>query len=176
MLHRKTVLLVLVIIAMAAVSASAVTQHNELTGTLGTVDLDSTVTYDSGTGLWTYSYDMYNRTGNVDAIHVFVMANPALSPFEQAGNDSAFVDPASSSDPFLQWLGGSIELGAHGSFSYQSTAAPDIVNVDALVIDGGTVASGQTLGMSAAIPEPSCLASLAGLLGMTGFYLRRRRK
>ena len=93
MLHRKTIFLVLAILAVTIVSASADSRYDVLTGGLGSVDLWSEATYDSGSGLWTYTYEMYNRPDNEGDVHVFVVNNPAPSAYLKATNDSLFVDP-----------------------------------------------------------------------------------
>lgn len=176
MLSRKCFLLVLALVVLAIAPAWA--RYDELTGPLGTVELTSSATWDGSA--YVYSYEMYNRASNVGNIHGFVIANDNGSPFTDAANNSGFFNPAFNPalpDAVLEWMNGQIDLGASGTFSYRSICAPDPVPVAALVVNGGTGASGWTLGMGAPIPEPGCLASLAGgLLALTGIRYRKVRR
>jgi hypothetical protein len=177
MIRLSKVLVVAVLLAVASVPVSAQTEsrYDQLIGPLGTVDLWSSATW-TGT-VWQYDYEMYNRPGNVGDVHVFIVDNPPPSPYSNATNDSGFPDdPVWPQHQILDWLNGNVPLGAYGHFHYKSLAAPDVVPVATLVINGGAGAEGVTLGMGAVIPEPGCLASLGGLLTMSAFCLRRARK
>ena len=174
MLCNKIILTIAMLLIAASVPALALTSYDVLTGTLGSVDVWSEAT-ESG-GIWTYTYDLLNRTGNLGDIHVFVVDNPPPSAYDTVWNDSGFSDPSWPTNVMLEWLDGSIAIGAHGHFRYMSETGPDMIKVDALAVNSGTYASGYTLGMAASIPEPSCLATLGSFLTLSAVYLRRRRR
>jgi len=174
MVRLSKVLVVAVLLAVVAVPVSAQSRYDQLGGPLGTVDLWSSATW-TGT-VWSYDYEMYNRPGNVGDVHVFLVDNPPPSPYTNATNDSGFTKPVWPQQQILEWLNGNVLLGTYGHFHYDSLAAPDVVPVATLVINGGAGAQGFTLGMGTVIPEPGCLASLGGLLTVSAFCLRRARR
>lgn len=173
MLSRKY-LLVLALLVLATAPAWSDVRHDTLQGSLGRLDLDSSATLSAS--VWSYDYTLTFVSG-IANVHIFTVDNPNASPWTNATNLAAFANPAwNPLTPWLEWARGSLAPGQSANFHYESLYAPSQVAVEATAYDGGTFATGFTLGMSPTVPEPGCIASLAGLLGMSGFYFRRGRK
>jgi len=163
-------------LALLLVVAPLFARVDELTGPLGHLVLESSAAWTGSA--WAYDYHLFYDQGG-PAVHVFAVGNPAGSAYFNSANTDAFINPVfDPMDPTadLQWDQGWMQVGQHVYFHYESLYAPDVVPVNAVAYDGGTWAEGVTLGMSNVIPEPGCIASLAGLVGMSGFYLRRARR
>ncbi len=176
-MFRYNRFLLAVVLFAIATSFAVAAQHDVLVGNLGAVDVWSDAEEDPITGLWTYTYEVFNRADNAGDIHVVIFDNPMPSPFFDATNDRSFVNPVWSGELVVQWLGGEIKKGESGHFSFTSMVAPSVIPVNALVLNAGTYASGYTIGMGGAvIPEPSCLLVLGGMLGGLSTLIRGRRK
>jgi len=174
MLIRKRIALIVALLAILTTPVLAAHRQDTLGGGLGTFILDSTATQNGS--VWSYDYVLtYVSTVEGGVAHVFVVGNPNNCQYSNATSTGGFTNP-SWPTPALEWLNGSLSVGNSATFHYESAYAPDIVPVNALVVNSGTYAVGYTLGMGTVVPEPGCLAGLGTLVGLSGFYFRRGRK
>lgn len=168
----------LLVLALS-VSASAVQvahSNTYLEGDLATgTGLACDAVVDLTGGIYTYTYTLTYNAG-VGGIHIFDVENPNGVNFFDAAGSAGFSGPNNGNATWIEWLGGELMPGNSATFSYKSYAAPMEIEVWTYVINGGTSAVGTTLGMGAALPEPSSLIALA--FGATGFLplaIRRRK-
>ncbi len=170
-------------LSFANVIASKTTQLLG-SGAVGDIQVYSQVDEvpDGSAFLYTYTYTLTYLSGTATA-HDFGIDNPNDSAFFNASNTPTsgghFVDPVyvAGSYDFIEWnTGGSLPVNGTDTFSYQSLYKPQDVDVYAFMMDGGSTAQGEVIGMSDVIPEPSALAALAlGILAVAPKLVRRPR-
>ena len=143
-----------------------------LQGDLGSLDLHTAVTFDSITGIYTYTYEL-TATNVIAPVHHFDVGNPNQLKFFDAQNVGAtqpFDDPVYQSWlTSVLWSYGEIKPGGSATFSYQSYYPAEVGSVSAM--DFGTRAIGETYVM---VPEPITAGGFGLLLlGLVGAYRRR---
>lgn len=154
---------------------------SQLTGGLGTFSLDATVYRDLVGSNYQYTYEyaltFVSYGTKEDLAEGFKVGNPSKAPIFGMTNTGDFHNFDSGVYDTISWLNGFMEKGDTITFSYKSFNRPfeNPLTVNCYASDGGLTATGQTIGMSAMVPEPSAFMGLAmGILG--AFPLMRRRK
>lgn len=171
--------LTVALLAVVVAPASAITFDSILTGTIGTLNLHAEANWTGSA--WLYEYTL-QCTNTKSIVHVFSVGNPNKSAYSGANNTAGFANPVwNPTQAAIQWSGSSLSNGQTAVFSYESLFQPAPQYVSALVVDSGTYATGQTLGMnsmlnSPAVPEAGTLSlAVGGLAAVSGYSLRRRR-
>lgn len=142
------------------------------------VAVPSTVNFDSGTSLYTYSYSVTNNGPTFDLAILNVPVAPAsnlMSLFAPTGFGISF-DPGVGSVSFFEDSNpGTTQTFSPGStnglFRFSTTFAPGTVTFDALDA-GGNSYTGTTQAPTTAVPEPGTVL-LVGL-GFLAASSRRR--
>ncbi len=168
----------IVVFVLAAVPTWAISKDSLLQGDLGVLALHAEATWDGS--LWLYEYTLTCQSIDSRIAHVFSLDNPNMSAYINASNDSGFIDPSWPDLTIPEWRNITTGLvqGQTAKFSFQSAYEP-VDNVFAMVVNGGTAAWGETLGMSnrtndnPVVPEPGAMMLAAvGLATVSG--LRRQ--
>lgn len=163
----------LLAIALATALSAGITQAQ--------VTVPSTVAFNMGTGLYTYSYSVMNSGPTFDLAVVNVPVAPA-SNLMNLTSPSGFIisfDPGPGIVSFLEDSDpGTLPTFAPGSsrglFTFTSSLAPATVTFDALDV-GGNSFMGTTSSPNVVIPEPGALSLLGATLLAPAFLARRRR-
>lgn len=178
---HKLILVIVVLLTLGlSISASAVQVAQKTTYFTGTLasgqGLACNAVVDYANGFYTYSYTL-NYTAGVGTIHTLDIDNPNEAAFTYVSAGNGFA-PVLDYYPYPSWDSGNIAVHNSCTFVLKSMYAPmpDDMLVLASVVDGGNGAEGWTLGMSNAVPEPSCLvAVLFGAAGLVPVVIRRRK-
>lgn len=173
-----------VILVLAVTPASALTRDSLLQGNLGLLSLHAEASWD-GSG-WLYQYTLTCDSTAPRVAHVFSLDNPYGSVYTEAANTGGFLDPIWSSGVTPEWrnVTAGLSEGDSATFSFKSIYAPADENVFVMVLNGGTAAWGDTIGMSdkatnspaPAIPEAGTLSlAAAGMAALSGLRYGRSR-
>lgn len=157
--------------AAAATSAAGLTMDTVLQGDLGTLSLRAEATWDGSS--WLYAYALNCDSIGSKMVHVFTLDNPSLSEYYGAGNDVQFENPAWPESAFLEWRNVTQGLaeGQSAIFSFRSLFEPAETPVFVMVVNGGTAAWGETLGMSDRLPGQTEVIPEAGSLCLAAMGL-----
>ena len=143
------------------------------------VTVPGTVNFDSGTGVYTYSYFVTNNGAAFDLAIINVPVAPSsnlTNLTSPSGFDISF-DPGAGIVSFLEdfhpeTLPTFSPSSTRGLFSFTSPLAPVSVTFDALDAGGNTF-TGTTF--APAIPEPGILSLLGATLLAPALLVRRRK-
>lgn len=138
------------------------------------------VTFNMGTGVYTYSYSVFNGGANALAIVSFGGMPSGAFTVQNLTAPMGFLSTYDSGNGFVSFLEdnnpATLQTFAPGTtvspFTFTSTFAPGNTTFQALDIFGNTF-SGTT---QAPIPEPGTLALLALALPFALFFQRRRQQ
>ena len=163
----------LLAMAFAAALSAGITQAQ--------VSVPSTVNFNSGTGLYTYSYSVMNNGPAFDLAVVNVPVAPS-SDLMNLTSPSGFTisfDPGPGIVSFLEDFDpGTLPTFSPGStqglFTFTSPLAPSTVTFDALDA-GGNSFTGMTSGPNVVVPEPGTLSLLGATLLAPALLARRRQ-
>lgn len=181
---RSTAVFYLLIVLVLALSISAgadVYQSllgSELTGGLGTFSLDAIV-YRNFVGsnyeyTYTYALKFVSQSTPYHSAEGFRIGNPGRLPIFDMANSGNFTNYATGVYDPISWFGAFMNQGNTVTFSYKSLYRPLDTPVNCFVSNAGLTATGETIGLSAMVPESSAIMS--GALGLlTLFPLLRRR-
>lgn len=180
-----TVCLLLVMMVALSISASAEVYQTRpdsvITGNLGTFSLDATVYRDLVDSRYVYTYEYaltYDTYGAEEFLaEGFQIGNLSKAAIFDVSNTGDFTDFADGVYDPIVWLGNYIDEGQTVTFSFKSFNRPfeNPISVNCNVLDGGTTAIGETIGMAAMIPEPSAFAAVGlGILGVLPMIKRRK--
>jgi hypothetical protein len=144
------------------------------------VTVSPVVTFDSGTGVFTYSYSVTNGSSNTLAIISFGARPTGALTVQNLSAPMGFAASYDSGNGFVSFFEdndpGTPQMFAPGStvspFTFTSMFGPGATTFEALDFAGNTF-TGVT---QAPIPEPSVLALSALALPGLAFLLYRRRK
>lgn len=144
------------------------------------VTVPSTVNFDSGTGIYTYSYSVMNGGQNFDLaiINVPVATGGNLMNLTSPSGFDISFDPGAGFVSFFEDSDpGTLPTFGPGSttgfFTFTTPLAPASVTFDALDAGGDTF-TGITLAPTLAIPEPGTLSLLGAALVAPALLARRR--
>lgn len=146
------------------------------------VSVPSTVNFNSGTGLYTYSYSVLNNGPTFDLAVINVPVAPS-SNLMNLTSPSGFIisfDPGPGIVSFLEDFDpGTLPTFSPGStrglFTFTSPLASATVTFDALDA-GGNSFMGMTSAPTVVVPEPGTLSLLGATLMAPALLARRRRK
>jgi len=181
---RTSVLMAVLLAAMMTLSiAAGATVVDEettyLTGTGAVQSIRCHAVVDLAGGVYTYSYDLTYLAGT-SAVHIYKVQNPNYVTFYDAdnvpyGEPGEFTDPIDGTTSWVQWIEGQLDVGGSRTFSYLSLYKPQEIDVWCYGVDGGSMAIGRTIGMSAFIPAPGSIVVVSmGILGLIPVVRRRR--
>lgn len=163
----------LLAIALAAAFSAGISQAQ--------VTVPSTVAFNTGTGLYTYSYSVMNNgpTFDLAIVNVPVASGGNLMNLTSPSGFTISFDPGPGIVSFLEDSdAGTLPTFSPGStrglFSFTSPLAPASVTFDALDA-GGNSFMGTTSGPTVLIPEPGTLSLLGAALMAPALLARRRR-
>ena len=162
-----------VIIALATVLSAGIAQAQ--------VAVPSSVNFDTGTSLYTYSYSVTNNgpTFDLAIVNVPVASGSNLMNLTSPSGFTISFDPGPGIVSFLEDSDpGTLPTFAPGStrglFSFTSSLAPALVTFDALDA-GGNSFTGTTSSPNVVVPEPGALSLLGATLLAPALLARRRR-
>lgn len=172
--------IVVALLALMTAPALAVTMDSTLTGSLGVLALHAEGGWDGNLMLFAYSYRLTYVSASQNpapVVHEFAVDNTEDLPFTSASNTDGFVNPTFAPSYYaVDWYAGNMTVGQTVSFGYTSIYGPTTINVKAIALNGGTIAEGDTIGMTQVIPEPASFAGLMTLLAASGGALLRARR
>jgi hypothetical protein len=176
--------LVLTIMLLMCASANAVlVAHSDPGYTYSSAELGTFGLYaevDLTGGVYTYTYNLHYISGG-PTVHEFAVENPNNCQWSNQANSitppgTTFNNPGLLDDYWVIWNGGNMPVSTSGVFSYKSTYGPQTPHGYCYTLNAGEIAVGDTIVMSADIPEPSSLIALAvPLLGIAPKLIRRRK-
>ncbi len=172
--HNHSPLRVLTISVVTAIFTAAVA--------CAQVSVPSTVNFDSGTSLYTYSYSVANDGPNFDLaiVNVPVGSGSNLMNLTSPSGFSISFDPGVGIVSFLEDSdAGTLPTFSPGSkrglFTFTSPLAPASVTFDALDA-GGDSFTGTTIAPTVVVPEPGTLSLLGATILAPALLSRRRRR
>lgn len=184
-LSRMTLLVAVLMLAICVPASAQVIVAQETThitglGGISDIQCDATVTKGLD-GIYTYEYLLTYLSG-IATVKTHRVQNPNFSEFFDAAN-TPLGEPAefdniagTSTALWASWTNGWLQPGQTRTFSYKSAYKPQDILVWEIVIDGGSSATGHTIGMGDVIPEPASMAALLmGFAGLVPLVIRRRK-
>jgi hypothetical protein len=144
------------------------------------VAVQPTITFNTSTGMFTYSYSVVNNTSNTLAIISFGTSPAGPTTVQNLTSPMGFGASYDTGNGFVSFFEdtnpGTPQTFAPGStvspFVFTSPFAPGPRTFQALDVNGNTF-TGTT---QAPIPEPSVVSLLAAAIPAVAFFLYRRRK